>query len=77
MSEKWQKSLWQPHGFVQIGTISHQRFKYGNNIMGDHKSQNIEQIRSWASTLYVMTLCTAKKLQSLTLLSMNRKEIKA
>jgi TFIIF-interacting CTD phosphatase-like protein len=37
MSEKWQKSLWQPHGFVQIGTSNHQRFKYGNNIMGDHK----------------------------------------
>ena len=27
------------------------------------KCLNIEQKRSWATTLYIMTLCTAKKLQ--------------
>ena len=41
------------------------------------KCLNTEQKRSWATTLYIMTLCTAKKLKNLTLLNMDRREIKA
>ena len=41
------------------------------------KCLNIEQKHSRATTIYIMTLCTAKRLQSLTLLDMERREIKA